>query len=190
MNELWQYLDQGIFHIMDLQSLDHLCFIISFCLLYSLKDWKDIVGLVTAFTVGHCITLVLSGFNIITFKPVLVETLILITILCSCTNNYWCLFRKKQSNPSTLLTYGILLIFGLIHGLGFSNFLKMMMFEGDSIILPLLGFNIGIEIAQLIIIISFLTFMVFIQKIKANSIYFRILINTIIIVVILNIILN
>lgn len=190
MNEFWLYLNQGIHHILDLQGLDHLCFIVSFCLLYSLKDWKHIVGLVTAFTLGHCITLILSGFNIVSIQPSLVEILIPITIFCSCLNNYWCLIRKKHSKTSTLFTYGILLTFGLIHGLGFSNFLKMMMFEEDSIILPLLGFNIGIEIAQLIIVFAFLIFMLFIQKVKVNSNYLRLIINSIIVLVILNFLIN
>ncbi|MFT7073717.1 MAG: hypothetical protein ACJAX3_002716 [Patiriisocius sp.] len=187
MIEFWLYLNQGSLHIIDFQGLDHLCFIVSFCLLYSLKDWKYIIGLITAFTLGHCITLIISVLNIVTIKSSLVETLIPITILSSCANNYWCLFRKKQYKPSTVITYGILFSFGLIHGLGFSNFLKMMIFEEDSVILPLLGFNIGIEIAQLMIVFSFL---IFTQKVKANSKYLRIMINTIIVLVILNLLLD
>lgn len=190
MIEFWLYLNQGFLHIIDLQGLDHLCFIVSFCLLYSLKDWKYIIGLITAFTLGHCITLIISVLNIVTIKSSLVETLIPITILSSCANNYWYLFSKKQSKPSTLITYGILFSFGLIHGLGFSNFLKMMIFEEDSVILPLLGFNIGIEIAQLMIVFSFLIFLIFTQKVKANSKYLRIMINTIIVLVILNFLLD
>ena len=190
MIEFWLYLNQGFLHIIDLQGLDHLCFIVSFCLLYSLKDWKYIIGLITAFTLGHCITLIISVLNIVTIKSSLVETLIPITILSSCANNYWYLFSKKQSKPSTLITYGILFSFGLIHGLGFSNFLKMMIFEEDSVILPLLGFNIGIEIAQLMIVFSFLIFLIFTQKVKANSKYLRIMINTIIVLVILNFLLE
>lgn len=190
MIEFWLYLNQGFLHIIDLQGLDHLCFIVSFCLLYSLKDWKYIIGLITAFTLGHCITLIISVLNIVTIKSSLVETLIPITILSSCANNYWYLFSKKQSKPSTIITYGILFSFGLIHGLGFSNFLKMMIFEEDSVILPLLGFNIGIEIAQLMIVFSFLIFLIFTQKVKANSKYLRIMINTIIVLVILNFLLD
>lgn len=190
MIEFWLYLNQGFLHIIDLQGLDHLCFIVSFCLLYSLKDWKYIIGLITAFTLGHCITLIISVLNIVTIKSSLVETLIPITILSSCANNYWYLFSKKQSKPSTIITYGILFSFGLIHGLGFSNFLKMMIFEEDSVILPLLGFNIGIEIAQLMIVFSFLIFLIFTQKVKANSKYLRIMINTIIVLVILNLLLD
>lgn len=147
------YIQLGIEHILDLEALDHLYFIVSFCLLYSLKDLRKIAALVTAFTVGHSITLALAALDMISVNPDLIETLIPITILISCLLNYWTLLKESEYRaPKGYLIYFVILFFGLIHGLGFSNFLSAMLFEGESIITPLLGFNIGIEIAQLIIV--------------------------------------
>jgi hypothetical protein len=80
MTDFWFYLKIGVTHILDIEGLDHFYFIISFCLLYSFKDWKKILGLVTAFTIGHCITLFISGLELITIDANTVELLIPITI--------------------------------------------------------------------------------------------------------------
>ena len=147
------YIKLGIDHILDPNGLDHLYFIVSFCLLYTLKDLRKIAGLITAFTVGHSITLALAAFDKISINPDLIEHLIPITILISILLNYWNLLKDKNYQaPKGYFIYVIILFFGLIHGLGFSNFLSAMLFEDESIILPLLGFNIGIEVAQLIIV--------------------------------------
>ena len=152
------YIQLGIDHILDPQGLDHFYFIVSFCLLYTLKDFRKIAALVTAFTLGHSITLALAALDKISVNPDLIETLIPITILISCLINYWMLFKEKAQNPSKgYLIYMIILGFGLVHGLGFSNYLSAMLFEDESVITPLLGFNIGIELAQLLIVLGVLT---------------------------------
>lgn len=149
-----EYIKLGVEHILDLGGLDHLYFIVSFCLLYTMKDLRKIAALVTAFTVGHSVTLALAASDKISVDMGLIETLIPITILISCLLNYWTLLTEKEYHaPKGYLIYFVILFFGLIHGLGFSNFLSAMLFEGESIITPLLGFNIGIEIAQLIIVL-------------------------------------
>lgn len=151
------YIQLGIEHILDLDGLDHLYFIVSFCLLYTIHDLRKIAALVTAFTVGHSITLALAALDKINVNPDLIETLIPITILISCLLNYWNLLKQTEYQaPKGYLIYFVILFFGLIHGLGFSNFLSAMLFEGESIIAPLLGFNIGIEVAQLIIVLAIL----------------------------------
>ncbi len=148
------YIQLGIDHILDPEGLDHLYFIVSFCLLYTIWDIRKIVGLVTAFTVGHSITLALAALDMINVNPHLIERLIPITILISCLLNYWALLKRPIDRKRKGYTmYLVILFFGLIHGLGFSNFLSAMLFEDESIIVPLLGFNIGIEIAQLIIVV-------------------------------------
>ncbi|WP_067147044.1 HupE/UreJ family protein [Pseudotamlana agarivorans] len=184
MSDFFLYFKQGVFHILDLNGLDHLYFIISFSLLYSFEKWKQVVGLVTAFTIGHCLTLLLSGLNIISINPNLVETLIPITILLSCANNFWVLLSNKRNNH-LVVTYPILLCFGLIHGLGFSNFLRMMLFEDDSILSPLLGFNLGIELAQLIIVFLFLSLIYLVKFTKLNLTYTRVFINLVISIMVL-----
>jgi len=154
------YIQLGIEHILDPEGLDHLYFIVSFCLLYTIQDLRKIAALVTAFTVGHSITLALAALDKINVNPELIETLIPITILLSCLLNYWTLLRESEYRaPKGYLIYFVILFFGLIHGLGFSNFLSAMLFEGESIVAPLLGFNIGIEVAQLIIVFAVLLFL-------------------------------
>jgi hypothetical protein len=151
------YIQLGIEHILDLETLDHLYFIVSFCLLYTLEDARKIAALVTAFTVGHSITLALAALDMISVNPDLIEMLIPITILVSCALNYWTLLKESEYRaPKGYIIYLVILFFGLIHGLGFSNFLSAMLFEGESIVTPLLGFNIGIEVAQLVIVLAVL----------------------------------
>ncbi|MFD2917617.1 HupE/UreJ family protein [Psychroserpens luteus] len=189
MTDFWFYLKEGINHILDLDGLDHFYFIISFCLLFSLKDWKKIVGLVTAFTLGHCITLFLSGLELVRINADTVELLIPITILLSCLNNFYVLLKDKQTKQQLVITYIILLVFGLIHGLGFSNYIKMMMFDGESIVLPLLGFNIGIELAQLVIVTGLLIFISTLQIIvKSHIKWVRFGVNAIIFLLVLRMI--
>lgn len=157
MNELVNYLNLGINHILDLNGLDHFYFILSFGLLYAIKEWKTLLGLVTAFTIGHSITLAISVLEIFTIDSDLIETFIPITILASCLYNFYAIGFKQNENKKQNISvvYGLLLFFGLIHGMGFSNYLKSILFEEDSIITPLLGFNLGIEVAQVIIVLGF-----------------------------------
>lgn len=181
MNDFWLYLKEGITHILDIEGLDHFYFIISFCILYSFKDWKKILGLVTAFTIGHCITLFISGLELITINANTVELLIPITILLSCLNNFYALIKDERTKQHISFTYMILLVFGLIHGLGFSNYARMMTFDNDSIIVTLLGFNIGIELAQLVIVTGVLMVIAGLQLIlKSNIKWFRFTVNSII----------
>ncbi len=114
MNDFIFYLREGINHILDPEGLDHFYFILSFCLLYTFKDWKKILGLVTAFTVGHCLTLFLSGLELVSINAETVEFLIPLTILLSCVNNYWLILKGERSKQQLLITYTILLVFGLI----------------------------------------------------------------------------
>ncbi len=183
------YIQLGIDHILDPEGLDHLYFIISFCLMYTIRNLRKIAALVTAFTLGHSITLALAALDKINVDPTLIETLIPITILISCLLNYWNLLKKSSySVPKGYLIYVIILFFGLIHGLGFSNFLSAMLFEGESIVTPLLGFNIGIEVAQLLIVLGVLmVFWLSDQLLKSKKIV-RLVLNTIITVMVLQMI--
>ncbi|BAO77032.1 HupE/UreJ family protein [Winogradskyella sp. PG-2] len=184
------YIELGINHILDPQGLDHLYFIVSFCLLYTISNLRKIAGLVTAFTLGHCITLALAALEKIYINPDLIELLIPITIIISCLLNYWILIKEnKYQTPKGNLIYVIILFFGLIHGLGFSNFLSAMLFEGESIVAPLLGFNIGIEIAQLIIVIMVLAALWISDNVIKSKKIVRLTLNTIIMLMVLQMIL-
>ncbi|SDS59714.1 HupE / UreJ protein [Formosa sp. Hel1_31_208] len=191
MNDFLFYLKEGVNHILDPDGLDHFYFILSFCILYTFNDWRKIVGLVTAFTVGHCVTLFLSGLELVSINANTVELLIPITILLSCVNNFWFLVKDKPSKQQLTTTYIILLVFGLIHGLGFSNYIKMMIFDDESIVLPLLGFNVGIELAQLLIVAGFLALIsISTLVLKSKIKWLRFAVNVIIFFLVLQMILS
>lgn len=155
MDQFLFYLKQGIDHITDLQGLDHMVFIITLCAVYQLNRWKQILILITAFTIGHTVTLALAGLDIISVNQKLVETLIPITILLTSIFN---LAQKSTPDKKIQLNYFLALTFGLIHGMGFSNFFRSMMMgiSDESIVFPLFSFNLGIEVGQIIIVGVFL----------------------------------
>lgn len=158
MSEFGFYFWQGITHITDLQGIDHMLFVITLCAVYRLEQWKNILILITAFTIGHSITLALSALDIIRINQQLVETLIPVTILLTSIFN---VLQKEKNNQKVSFNYFLALFFGLIHGMGFSNFFRAMMMgiDDDSIVFPLLAFNIGIEAGQLIIVACFMFFL-------------------------------
>lgn len=188
---MWNYIQLGIEHILDPEGLDHLYFIVSFCLLYTIQDLRKIAALVTAFTVGHSITLALAALDKINVDPDLIELLIPITILLSCVLNFWALLKESEFRvPKGYLRYFVILFFGLIHGLGFSNFLSAMLFDGESIVTPLLGFNIGIEVAQLIIVLVILLVLSFSDRFLKWKKAVRLVLNSVITLAVIHMILQ
>ena len=159
MEDVKLYFELGWEHIISWNALDHILFIIALCALYQVKNWKKVLLLVTAFTVGHSITLALSVYDIIRFNSNWVEFLIPCTIIATAAFN----FLKKDNSPKTLwINYFIALFFGLIHGMGFANSIRFMLLSDQKIALPLLSFNIGLEAGQIVIvtlvlILSYLT---------------------------------
>lgn len=154
MNELHIYFQIGYRHIVDPRALDHILFIIALSLRYQLGDWKKLVILVTAFTIGHTITLTLSVFNILDLSRRWIEFLIPVTILITAFSN---LFVKKFTFKAKLpAIYFFALFFGFIHGLGFSNDLKSLIGSGNHLVLKLLAANIGIEAGQLLFVTAIL----------------------------------
>jgi hydrogenase/urease accessory protein HupE len=148
------FFKQGLSHILDIDGIDHLLFILAITVSFSLSQWRKLALLITAFTIGHSITLVLSVYDIFTLPRDIIEQLIPITIIVTCINNFIKVYKPTQINYQLL--YTTVLIFGCIHGLAFSNFLKMAFFEDDNLLASLVGFNIGIELGQLIIVGVFL----------------------------------
>ncbi|WP_192822027.1 HupE/UreJ family protein [Rufibacter sp. LB8] len=148
------YLQLGFHHIFDLQAYDHLVFILAMCALYTAYDWRRILVLVTCFTVGHSITLALSTLEIIRFNTAFIELLIPITILLTCFYNF-SQMSKNRSHASVVFNWSnfYVVAFGLIHGLGFSNYLKSLLGNRENIVLELLAFNVGIELGQLLIVV-------------------------------------
>jgi hypothetical protein len=145
------YLKLGINHIIDIQGYDHVLFLIALCIVYPVKSWQKLVLLITAFTVGHTITLALATFEILKISSDLIEFLISATIFLTAFMN---LIQKgeKIHNFSHNIKYIAALFFGLIHGMGFSNYLQSLLGKEEKIILPLFAFNLGIEIGQLLVL--------------------------------------
>jgi hypothetical protein len=156
MSEFSLYFGLGKDHILDyVNSYDHILFVLALCAVYLVRDWKKIIILVTAFTIGHSITLALATLNIISVDSEFIEFLIPLTIFITALSN---LFRKETSidRGKVQINYVFALFFGLIHGLGFSNFLRSILGKESSIISPLLAFNLGLELGQIIVVVLFL----------------------------------
>ena len=135
MNDFGLFFEMGYQHIADLKGIDHILFVLVLCIRYQFADWKKLLWLITAFTIGHSITLALSVFNILNYST----------------------------------SYFFALFFGLIHGLGFSNYLKSLLSKGENIIPELLAFNLGLEAGQLLIVLSILFIsLIFVNLFKVN----------------------
>jgi hypothetical protein len=145
------YFKLGLQHIADLKGYDHILFILTLCAVYSLKEWKRILVLITAFTIGHSLTLALATLDLIRVDGDLIEFLIPLTIFITALANL--MARKQQvSMLHHYSKYGAALFFGLIHGLGFSNYLRSLLGAERGLALPLFSFNVGIEVGQIIIV--------------------------------------
>jgi hypothetical protein len=163
VQEILFYFELGWRHILSIDATDHLLFLLTLTCIY-LKEKKSVILiLITAFTIGHTTTLILSTFDLIKIKSQWVEFLIAVTIVFSALNS---LFSLGSLKKSMIVNYCIAVSFGLIHGLGFAKTIKMMLASEQTIFVPLLVFNIGLELAQIVVIsilflISILTFRLF-----------------------------
>ncbi len=149
MQDFPVYFELGWQHILDIAGYDHILFVMALCCSYFIADWRKVVVLVTAFTIGHSITLALSVFQLVNISTALIEFLIPVTIVVTAFTN---IVRKPKTRKSNWLIYGYALFFGLIHGLGFSNYLRSLLGKENSITGPLFAFNVGLELGQLIIV--------------------------------------
>jgi len=155
MSDFGFYFKLGWEHIISIGALDHQLFILALAAIYLLKDWKQVLILVTAFTIGHSITLALSVFDIIRFSAKWVEFLIPCTIVFTATIN---LFQKSFTPRSVRINYFLALFFGLIHGMGFANSIRFMLASDQSIGWGLFGFNVGLEVGQIVVVLVILLF--------------------------------
>ena len=149
------YFKLGIQHIADLKGYDHILFILTLCAVYRLTEWRKLLILITAFTIGHSLTLVLATLNLVRIDGDLVEFLIPLTIFLTALANVL-MDKKKVSSTLHYVKYAAALFFGLIHGLGFSNYLRALLGGEKSMVLPLFSFNLGIEAGQVLIVFCIL----------------------------------
>ncbi len=154
MSDFTFYFIEGWKHIVSWGALDHQLFIIALAVIYTFSDWKKVLILVTAFTIGHSITLVMSVLDIIRINSNLVEFLIPVTIVITALWNIFKGNKEKKINSN----YFLALFFGLIHGLGFANSIRMMLASDQSIGLGLFGFNVGLEAGQIVVVLLILLF--------------------------------
>ena len=148
------YINLGFQHISDLAGYDHILFLLALCAVYSIDQWRRLFILVTAFTVGHSITLALSSFGWVVIPSHIIEFLIPVTILITAIRNVAVPASDQLTDDQGNMTghYLVALCFGFIHGMGFSNYFRALMMDSSSITIPLLGFNLGIEIGQLLVV--------------------------------------
>lgn len=169
MSEFMLYLQIGLHHVLDIKAYDHVLFLAALVIPYHFKDWKKIITLVSVFTLGHTLALLLAVFGWVKINVDLVEFLIPITILATAVYN---LFNAGKGGGKSNLTVAIFitLFFGIIHGLGFSNYFNSILAGSASDkILPLLEFALGIELAQLAVVLSVLILSFLVQTFVRNS---------------------
>jgi hypothetical protein len=149
LNSFNLYFLTGWHHIVSWNALDHILFIIALSAIYTLKNWKQVLVLVTAFTIGHSLTLALSVYDVIRFSEKWVEFLIPCTIIITALFN---LSVRSFDKRSLRLNYFLALFFGLIHGMGFANTIRFMLSKDEQLFWPLLSFNIGLEVGQVLLV--------------------------------------
>ncbi|WP_407485262.1 HupE/UreJ family protein [Elizabethkingia miricola] len=153
MNDFMFYLRMGWDHIVSKDALDHQLFILVLIAVYTIQDFKKVLILVTAFTIGHSLTLALSVFDILRVPSAWVEFLIPCTIAITALIN---IFGKNNVQKQMKLNYSLALFFGLIHGMGFANSIRITLAKEQSIATGLLGFNIGLELGQIVVVLAVL----------------------------------
>ncbi len=155
MSEFSLYFQLGMEHILDKSAYDHMAFVIALAALYQASDWKKVLILVTAFTIGHSVTLALATLKLISVNMDIVEFLIPLSIFFTALSNLF-VSENSMNDRKIHLNYLLALFFGLIHGLGFSNYLQAILGKEESITAPLFAFNVGLEAGQIIIVGIFL----------------------------------
>ncbi|NQW36508.1 MAG: HupE/UreJ family protein [Flavobacteriales bacterium] len=155
LNQFTFYFKQGLFHVIDWSAYDHILFLVALIVVFTLKDWKKTLWLITFFTIGHTLTLTLAAYNLIYIKESIVEFSIAATIFITALSNL--LFQKKNGQNSLNINLFFALFFGLIHGLGFSSYFKILVGREDDKVLPLISFATGVEVSQAVLVIVLLS---------------------------------
>lgn len=169
-SEILTYLRLGMHHIADLRGYDHILFVAALTVAYRPNDWHRLLWLVTAFTLGHSVTLALATLDLVRVNATVVEAAIAGTIVI--TSLMAIAFATRTGAVDALpvsvrgqqFRYGLAAGFGLIHGLGFSSFLRSLLGDEDSILIPLLSFNVGLELGQLLIVAGVLLLGVLVEQ--------------------------
>jgi hypothetical protein len=185
MSDFGFYFNIGWQHIISLDAFDHQLFILALTVLYTLKQWKQVLILVTAFTIGHSITLALSTLNVLTVPSELVEFLIPCTIFITAAAN---IIKPAVNHKNIQANYFFAMFFGLVNGLGFANALRFMLSKDQGLGWPLVSFNLGLEAGQIAVVVFLLLLShIFIHYLKINPKYWIITLSSIVLLVSLKI---
>ncbi len=151
MSDFWAFLQIGFHHIVAWDAADHILFLLALAAIYRGRDWRAALAVISAFTIGHSITLLLAVTDVLVLPSRLVEFLIPVTIVATGVEN---LIMRDRAAAGTGARHRPIFagIFGLVHGAGFAGYLKSLFVA--NIALPLLGFNVGIELGQLVVLLG------------------------------------
>jgi len=152
MNPFNFYITLGFEHISNLSGYDHILFLVALCAVYRIEQWRNILILVTAFTIGHSVTLALASYDTFSIPSNIIKFLIPTTIFITAIYNVFNQDNIDKSSKKMGRNYAMALFFGFIHGMDFSNYFKALIMDPSEIVTPLLGFNIGIELGQLLVV--------------------------------------
>ncbi len=181
MQDFIFYFKIGLKHILSWDATDHIYFIIALSIIYSFRDWKKVLVLVTAFTIGHAITLYLSALDLFRFGVEWVEFAIPCTIVMTAGSN---LIIREERKQRIMLQYLLALCFGLVHGMGYANYIRMMLSKNQDMVWSLFSFNIGLEMGQLLVVLFVLgTQWIFVKTNFVSVRFLAIAISTYIMVV-------
>lgn len=150
MQDFIFYFQIGWKHILSWDATDHIYFIMALAIIYTFQNWKKVLVLVTAFTIGHAITLYLSALDFFRFNVEWVEFAIPCTIVLTAGSN---LLVRQEKKLSSVLQYLLALCFGLIHGMGYANYIRIMLSKNQNMVWSLFSFNVGLEIGQLLVVL-------------------------------------
>lgn len=151
MQDFSMYFGLGWDHIISWEALDHILFILALAVIYRFEDWRRVLILVTAFTIGHFLTLILSVTDVIRANSEWVEFLIPLTIVITALFN---LFKPNLQSATNAFLYTLTLVFGLVHGLGYANAIRFLLVEEQSLGWSLFAFNLGLEIGQIVVVLT------------------------------------
>ena len=151
MQDFSMYFGLGWNHIISWEALDHILFILALAVIYRFEDWRRVLILVTAFTIGHFLTLILSVTDVIRANSEWVEFLIPLTIVITALFN---LFKPNLQSATNAFLYTLTLVFGLVHGLGYANAIRFLLVEEQSLGWSLFAFNLGLEIGQIVVVLA------------------------------------
>ena len=164
MDNFILYFKMGLNHVLDFSAYDHILFLIVLAVVFAFKQWRKVLWLVTLFTLGHSVTLALSAYGVLQIRMDVIEFLIPLTIFITGVINIITLSKAAKDTEYINLIFA--LFFGLVHGLGFSNYFKMMVGQEEDKLFPLIEFALGIEAAQAIIVLAILIIGTLVLKIK------------------------